>query len=177
MKGGGETKVARKTLIEQQADVGIKDPGVHASRQVSELDKFATRLMQRKKNAIEQIVADEKEISYLNGKIAEYRRQMGVVVDSLKQRRQERDRLLGHVRECRGKQTELMKFAHGTSWRAKREDSQMSRSAATLTLRQERGFGTGPDTTFTRKEMKSRMAALGAGTLTTTRRPLGQSLR
>ncbi|CAM9232956.1 unnamed protein product [Sphacelaria rigidula] len=60
----------RKTLIEQQGEVGVKDPSTHAARQVRELDTFAAGMAAKKKACLDQIEHDRRELAYLDSKIA-----------------------------------------------------------------------------------------------------------
>ena len=66
----GSSQQKRKTLVQLQSEIGVRDPAAHAKLQVEELDKTAKASQLKRKKCNEQIEADKKEIENLNEQIA-----------------------------------------------------------------------------------------------------------
>ena len=58
-----EGRPPRKTLLQLQGEVEVKDPSSHAKKQVAELDKTAKKSLAKRKACTDQIAADKKELA------------------------------------------------------------------------------------------------------------------
>lgn len=138
----------RKTLVQQQGEVTVKDPSTHASRQVRELDRFAGAMTAKKKACLEQTERDQKELMYLDSRIAHEAKKYAGLREGLRFRCAERDRLRNYLLKCSKNNSSLMGEASTRTGWVRREDSKMLKSVSSVELKVARGYGSGPGTTF-----------------------------
>ena len=80
---------ARKTLIEQQTEIGPADPAALAEMQVKNLDKFAKKLKKQYQDAIDQNIDAKKEIEFIDNKLAYLRGKSNILEGNLAARQAE----------------------------------------------------------------------------------------
>lgn len=149
------TKPVRKTLLQLQSEVTVKDPSSHAKSQVAELDKTAKKSLAKRKACNEQIADDKKEIGLLEIQIAQIHRQYDPLCESLKDAKERKKNLLKTLEQCSGEEKRMMSSMSNTVTVRKQEDSKLCRKMASEKLETERGFDLGPNSTFRQKHSLS----------------------
>jgi len=141
-------KAPRKSLLQLQGEVTVKDPSVNARRQVSELDKTAKKSLDKRKACNEQTTADRKEIEQLTLQIAQIHKSYDPLCALLQENKDKKAALLKTLEQCMQEQKRMMGEMSNTVTSRKQDDSKLSRKMASQKLESERGFGLGPETTF-----------------------------
>ena len=148
----------RMTLVQKQSTYGVKDPAEHAKRQVSELDKTAKKSQEKRKICNEQMNADKKELALLDEQIRAIHHNYDPLCVQLEENVQKRKELIKTLEACQKQEQAVMGDMKMTVVRRNQDDSKFNRRMATEHLRDLRGFGTDPSSTF--KQTKR-----GGGTL------------
>ena len=147
----GAGRPPRKTLLQLQGEVTVKDPSAHAKKQVAELDKTAKKSLAKRKACNEQLASDRKEIERLEVQIAQIHRQYDPLCESLKEAKDKKQALLRTLEQCSQEEKRMMSTMSETVTARKQDDSKLTRALATQKLEMERGFDLGPTSTFKQK--------------------------
>jgi hypothetical protein len=115
---------------------------------VNELDKTAQRSLARRKATAEQLVADKKELAYLDAEIAELKKTYDPFCAELEGKIQLRVATLKQLDACLKHQAEIIGLSKSTVRTRMQDDSRLTRKMATQQLAVERGFDLGPTSTF-----------------------------
>ena len=145
------TNKPRKTLLQLQSEVTVKDPSAHAKKQVSELDKTAKRSLAKRKACNEQLASDKAEISYLEHQIAQIHRKYDPLCQNLKEAKERKAALIKTLEQCSQEEKRMMGSMSATVVARKQDDSKLCRRMATQKLELERGFTLGVESTFHQK--------------------------
>mmetsp|Transcript_22148 Transcript_22148/g.34793 ORF Transcript_22148/g.34793 Transcript_22148/m.34793 type:complete len:206 (-) Transcript_22148:139-756(-) len=157
-----QPKNGRRTLVEQQKDVGVRDPSGFAEMKIRHLDKDAHKMRQRYKEVERQMEADAKEIGHIDAQIANLKSKYDVVIEHLEHRVAERDRVLKSLEQAKELQTAIMGETKNTVWKNVRDEQANMKRHARGELQAARGYGSERGTTFTKEQYLSRTAKLRA---------------
>ena len=149
--GAASPGKVRKTLLQLQSEVTVKDPSAHAKKQVAELDKTAKKSLAKRKACNEQLASDRKEIARLEQQIAQIHRQYDPLCEGLKDAKERKQALLKTLEQCSQEEKRMMGEMSNTVTQRKQDDSKLCRKMATQKLETERGFDLGPTSTFRQK--------------------------
>ena len=138
----------RKTLLQLQSEVTVKDPSAHAKKQVAELDRTAKKSLAKRKACNEQLAADKREIERLKQQIFDIHRQYDPLCESLKEAKEKKQALLSTLEQCAKDEKRMMASMSQTVTARKQDDSKLCRKMASEKLALERGFDLGPNSTF-----------------------------
>jgi len=148
------TRPARKTLVQQQSEMTVKDPSEHAKRQVGELDKTAKKSLAKRKACNDQLEADAKEIEKINIQLERIHLRYDPLVESLRDKMERKAHLLKMLEQCLGEEKRMMNDMKVTVTTRKQDDSKLNKAMASYKLSTERGFDILPDSTFKQKSRK-----------------------
>ena len=142
------SKGKRLTLLQQQSLVGVNDPSGHAKRQVAELDKTAKRSGERRKLCEEQMAYDMRELEQLDQQIQSVHRNYDPLCSQLQENMKRRNELVRTLESCRKQENLVMSDMKFTVINRNQEDTKFNRKIVTQRLRNIRGYGIDPSSTF-----------------------------
>lgn len=142
------SKGKRLTLVQQQSLVGVNDPSGHAKRQVAELDKTAKRSGERRKLCEEQMAYDMRELEQLDQQIQSVHRNYDPLCSQLQENMKRRNELVRTLESCRKQENLVMSDMKFTVINRNQEDTKFNRKIVTQRLRNIRGYGIDPSSTF-----------------------------
>ena len=142
------SKGKRLTLVQQQSLVGVNDPSGHAKRQVAELDKTAKRSGERRKLCEEQMAYDMRELEQLDQQIQSVHRNYDPLCSQLQENMKKRNELVRTLESCRKQENLVMSDMKFTVINRNQEDTKFNRKIVTQRLRNIRGYGIDPSSTF-----------------------------
>lgn len=143
---------ARKTLVQQQTEVGPADPAALAEMQVKNLDKFAKKLKKQYKDALDQNTDAKKELVFIDEKLKYLEGKCKVVTENLTMRRNEYNRMSAKLEECEKIQNDLMGDVKGRVEANHHDMSRTSKKYAREVKELSCGFSIMPGTTCTVNE-------------------------
>ena len=138
----------RKTLMQRVAEVQVRDPSEHAKRQVSELDKTAKHSAAKRKAALDQMEADNKELALIQEQLDFIHSRYDPLVDWLKQAHDDKKRLIETLESCKKEEKRIMGDTKQTVDTRKMDDSKFRKRMVTLDLERLRGYTLKPESTF-----------------------------
>mmetsp|Transcript_2015 Transcript_2015/g.2617 ORF Transcript_2015/g.2617 Transcript_2015/m.2617 type:complete len:206 (+) Transcript_2015:156-773(+) len=157
-----ENKDARKTLVQQQGDVGVRDPAGFAEMKIRHLDKDAHKWRQKYKEVQRQMEADYKEIGHIDDQISRLKAKYEVVLEHLEHRTKERERVLKSLEQARALETAIMGETKNTVRKNIRDEQANMKRHAKGELQAARGFGSDRGTTFTKDQYLARSSKMKA---------------
>lgn len=146
-----EGRPPRKTLLQLQGEVEVKDPSSHAKKQVAELDKTAKKSLAKRKACTDQIAADKKELERLDKQIAQIHRSYDPLCASLLEAKERKASLIKTLEQCKLEERRMMGDMSRTVTVRKQDDSKLCKKMASQKLETERGFSMDASTTFKQK--------------------------
>lgn len=149
---GFVAKRERKTLLQLQGEVEVKDPSAHAKKQVAELDKTAKTSLSKRKACNDQILTDKKELERLEEQIAQIHRSYDPLCRTLLENKEKKESLVKMLEQCKLEERRMMGSMSQTVMVRKQDDSKLQKKMASQLLERERGFGMGSETTFKQKQ-------------------------
>jgi hypothetical protein len=150
---GKNSKVAkeekpRKTLVDLQAEVGVKDPSTHAKRQVAEQNKAALRSLAQRKAKGEAMIADKKELKHIEDEINGLRKNYEPLCAQLKEKEEKKKYLMQQLELCIKNQQKIMENVKQTVIQRKLDDMKLSSKMASSNLAAIRGYSLDTSSTF-----------------------------
>jgi hypothetical protein len=143
----------RKTLVEMQTTYGVKDPSEHAKRQVTNLDKAASKSKAKKKFTLEQVESDRKEIAKIEEQLASIHRIYDPLCEGLTDKVEKKKSLIALLETCKQQERSMMKNMKGMVNDNMVRNFKQNRHAASFKLEVERGFTVKPESTFRQSSM------------------------
>lgn len=129
----------------------MKDPNF-IRRGISALDKIMAHVTQKKMNAMNQIQADTEAIKWLDEEIGSYQPKLDKLKKDIVEKEKQRESTVKELDNCKVAINTMLLDASKVAKKVMQKDRSLSRSMASASLREARGFDTTTPNSFTSKK-------------------------
>ena len=123
----------------------------HAKRRIEALDKMVSGLKSNRRKCGEAMKKDGESIYWIDKEIEKINKRYLPLKERLKERKEERNRIAEQLKLAEDTMNTIMKQTKTTSINGRLSNAKMQKRAASNKLRETRGFGTDPSSTFRQK--------------------------
>ena len=154
---GREASAAAAEVREMAGEVDenllelMKDPNF-IRRGISALDKIMAHVTQKKMSAMNQIQADTEAIKWLDEEIGSYQPKLNKLKKDMVEKVKKRDATVQELESCKVAINAMLLDASKVAKNVMRKDRSLSRSMASASLREARGFDTATPNSFTSRK-------------------------
>lgn len=133
-------EIKRKTLMEMQEEIKIKDPANMARLQVSELDKTMKVSLARVHSSGIQLENDRKELAHIEDQMSRIMSRYEPLCELIQANKAKKEQLLSALNTINTEERKITGESKASLSRRRVEDAKMLRRAASLELSSCRGF-------------------------------------
>ena len=116
------------------------------------MDKIMAHVTQKKMNAMNQIRADTEAIKWLDEEIGSYQPKLDKLKKDIVEKEKQRDATVQELESCKVAINAMLLDASKVAKNVMRKDRSLSRSMASASLREARGFDTATPNSFTSRK-------------------------
>lgn len=138
----------RKTLVQQQTEIGVRDPFGYANSQVKELETTALKSKAKKKAKEEELQKARKELEMVDVQIASISRRYQELCNHLEDSKKSRSELVRALEMGKHDSIAILDTTKEKINFKNFEMAKLFRSQAMLQLQAERGYDLGLASTF-----------------------------
>jgi small-conductance mechanosensitive channel len=146
---------SRRSLVQRQAESGVRDPFAYANSQLRELESTTLKSRAKRHAKEEQAAKARLQLAQVDQQLALINGRYAALCSHLESAKASREALARAVEEGK-KDSSLILSATKDSIRLQNfHIARLSRSQALLELQQERGYDLGPTSTYRQQSMSS----------------------
>jgi len=138
----------RKTLLQQQAEVKVRDPGAFANHQVSELDKNVHNTLERVHQITTETEKFRKDLHHTEDQISRLMFRYEPLCAELNEKEERRKALQQALERLSGDEKQIKANAKEFVFSSRIGDAKMLRHTASMELQAARGYDLSLNSTF-----------------------------